>query len=184
MICKNCGKEVDKNAVICVNCGCNLKKKAIYKKWWFWLIIVFVIVLIASAGGEDAKENSGSETNSGSISTTESSSTVKKVYEKVDLRTMIDELKENALKAEKTYQNKFVEIKGVITNFDSDGSYISIEPTNADAWDFTTVTCYIKNDTQRDFLLEKSKGDIITIKGKIKSVGEILGYSINIDQVS
>lgn len=177
-------KRSRKNAVICVSCGCNLKKKAIYKKWWFWLIVVFVIVLIASAGGEGAKENSGGETSSAGISASQNSSTAKKVYEKADLRTMIEELKENALKAEKTYQNKFVEIQCVITNFDSDGSYISVEPTNADEWDFTTVTCYIKNDTQLDFLLEKSKGDVITIKGKVKSVGEILGYGINIDQVS
>ena len=83
----------------------------------------------------------------------------------------------------KTYQNKYVEVKGNIANFDSDGSYISIEPVNADPFDFISVMCYIKNDSQLDFLLEKSVGDTVTIKGKITSVGEVLGYSIKIEEV-
>ncbi len=28
MFCKNCGKEVKDEAVVCVNCGCSLEKKA------------------------------------------------------------------------------------------------------------------------------------------------------------
>ena len=72
---------------------------------------------------------------------------------------------------------------GKISNFDSDGKYISIEPVNADEWNFDRVQCYIKDDAQLDFLLEKEVGDSITVKGKIKSIGEVLGYSLNIDEV-
>ena len=97
---------------------------------------------------------------------------------------MLDDLDENAMKAESTYQNMYVEVTGKIVSFDSDGSYISIEPVNADEWNFDTVTCYIKTDAQRSVLMEKSKGDTVVIKGKIWSIGEFLGYSINIDEVS
>lgn len=93
---------------------------------------------------------------------------------------MLDDLKENAMKAETLYQDKLVEVTGKIANFDSDGFYISIEPVDADAWNFTTVMCYIKNDFQKDLLLEKSKGDTVTIKGQITTIGEVLGYSLNI----
>lgn len=96
---------------------------------------------------------------------------------------MLDELEENALKAETKYQNKYIEVTGKIASFDSDGSYISIEPVNADAWNFDRVTCDIKNESQRNFLLEKSKGDIVTIKGKVTSIGEILGYDIDIKEI-
>ena len=172
MICKNCGKEIDNKAVVCVNCGSKVKaKKPFYKKWWFWVIAVVLIAVIGSAaGGGD---------NAGTTSQTDPAIT----YEVVDLKTMIDDLENNALKAEKTYQNKYVEIKGNISNFDSDGEYISIEPINSDAFSITSVMCYINNDSQLDFLLEKSVGDTITIKGKITSVGEVLGYSIKIDEV-
>ena len=182
MICKKCGNEVDKKAVICTNCGCKIKKP-IYKKWWFWVIIVIVLIAIGSAAGSGGDDTSDKKPET-SVTASEEKNEAKEIsYEAVDLQTMIDDLKDNALKAEKTYQNKYVEVTGVIENFDSDGKYISIEPENADAFDFTNVMCYIKNDTQRDFLMEKSKGDTVKIKGKIKSIGEILGYSINIDEI-
>ena len=60
---------------------------------------------------------------------------------------------------------------------------LSVEPINASEWNLTTAMCYIKNDTQKDFLLNKNVDDEITIKGKIKSIGEVLGYTIDINEV-
>ena len=182
MFCKNCGSQIDDKAVVCTNCGVAVqetkKKKSLFKRWWFWVIIGFVltVIVIGSSGNDSTVNSTPSDDNA-------PTQKVEIVYEPVDLRTMLDELDENALKAERTYQDMYVEIVGRIRNFDSDGSYISIEPVNADAWDFTTVTCYIKNDDQLDFLLEKSVGDTVTIQGQITSIGEILGYSINIATV-
>jgi hypothetical protein len=149
--------------------------KPFYKKWWFWLIIVIVVLAIAGAASTEDEE-SNQESN-----TTAENDTTK--YTKVDLQQMLDELNENALKAEKNYNNAYVEVTGKIANFDSDGSYITIEPINADEWNFETVMCNIKNKDQLDILLEKSKGDKVTIKGKITSIGEVLGYSITIDSI-
>ncbi len=191
MICKKCGNEVDKKAVICTNCGCKIKKP-IYKKWWFWVIIVIVLMALGGAlGSEDSISSDNSTKESTTISQETTVSEEKKTdnkaeeisYESVDLQTMIDDLKSNALKAEKTYKNKYVEITGEISNFDSGGKYISIK-TDTDAIDFTNIMCYIKKDSQRDFLMEKSTGDTVTIKGKVISVGEVLGYSISIAEVS
>ena len=106
-----------------------------------------------------------------------------KTYEEVDIQVMLDALDSNALKAEKDYQGKYVKITGKIANFDSDGRYISIESVDASEWNFVTVMCYIKTDEQRNFLMEKSKGDTVVIKGKITSVGEVLGYSLNIEEI-
>lgn len=175
MVCKKCGNEVTKGAVVCPNCGCKIKKP-IYKKWWFWVIIVVVAIAIGGGASGGTTGNSKSDNNSAKKQDI--------VYEKVDLKSMVNDLKTNALKAEKTYQDKYVEVTGKITNFDSDGSYIDIKPTDADDFDFTNIQCYIKNDKQKEFLLEKAKGDTITVKGKITSIGEFLGYSIDIAEVS
>ena len=195
MFCKNCGNEMDDKAVICTKCGVSVKpekkKKSIFKKWWFWVIAVVAVVAIAggSSGGddvtEDAKpgEQSEVQTQSDHIASTEKKEEPAITYEKIDLQTMLDELKSNALKAEKTYSKKHIEVVGKIANFDSDGSYITIEPVNADEWNFDTVMCYIKNDGQLDFLLEKAVGDQVTIRGQITSIGEVLGYSLNIIEV-
>lgn len=171
MTCKNCKGTVDKKAVVCVHCGCKIKKP-IYKKWWLWVIIV-IIGIAAAGGGENATDvvETPTEVN-GEIA-----------YEIVDLGVMIDDLKNNAMKAEELYQNKYVEFSAKIKNFDSDGKYISVEPKNADTWNFDTAMCYIKNDDQKSFLLEKNIGDIVTIKGKVKSIGEVLGYSIDIAEI-
>ena len=64
MFCKNCGKEVDDKAIICVNCGTSLKpKKPIFKKWWFWVIVVFLffgVIGAAASSGEESTDTGSS----------------------------------------------------------------------------------------------------------------------------
>ena len=178
--------------------GESKQKKPLYDKWWFWVMIVLVIIIIAvSVGGgqragngsSNAGENPGSSQSTGGATSGTGSSLTSEagkeeiVYEKTDIQTMIDALQDNALKAEKTYQDQYIEVTGKISNFDSDGKYISIDPVNNE-WNLISVMCYIKNDDQRSFLLEKSKGDTVTIKGQVTSIGEVLGYSINIAEIS
>lgn len=185
MYCKECGQEVTKGAVICPSCGCKIRKP-LYKKWWFWVIIGIVVLAIGgSVGSENENGTDNPSQAQAGASATQSkakASTEEASYEKIDLNVMLDDLENNALKAEKTYQDKKIEITGKIANFDSDGSYITIEPVDGE-FTWTTVMCYIKNKAQEEFLLSKSKGDTVTIKGKIKSIGEVLGYSIDIAEV-
>ena len=149
----------------------------VHKKWWFWVLMalatIMTIAIIGSSGDDSTPTNVNSDGSKDEV-----------IYEKIELRQLLDDLDANALKAEKKYQNKYVEVVGKITNFDSDGSYISIEPVNADAWNFDTVMCKISNDNQRNFLMEKEVDDIVTIKGQITSIGEVLGYTIKIAEVS
>ena len=171
--CQKCGAEiVDAKAKKCAACGATIKTP-FFKKWWFWVIVALGVIIIGSA--------SGTSTNDGDAGSPSSNSTT---YEVVDIQQMIDELGQNALKAENTYKNKYVQITGKIANFDSSGSYITIEAVSAGEFNFHTVMCYVKKDDQRNFLMEKSVGDVVTIKGKITSVGEVLGYSLNIDKIS
>ena len=184
--CKNCGAEITyPKAKVCTNCGAKISKPII-KKWWFWVIIAVVVISIGSAAGSsDSTTDTGNPpTNSSQQQESQTgSSSNSKTYTVVDLQTMLDELESNAMKAQSTYLNQYVEVTGKIANIDSSGAYISIEPKNADEWNFETVLCYIKSDAQRDVIIEKNKGDVVTIKGKIISVGEVLGYSLNIDEI-
>ena len=105
-------------------------------------------------------------------------------YEAVNLQDMLNELKTNALRAEATYQDKHIEITGVIRVFDSDGKYIAIVPCGASDWSLETVQCYLTDPSHKAFLLEKSVGDVVTIRGKVFSIGEVLGYSVRISEIS
>ena len=167
-----------KSAKTCPSCGAK-NKKPIFKKWWFWAAIVIVAIIVGSSAGNDEPVTTGTDVSTNNVTATEEAIT----YEVVDLQTMYDDLNGNAMKAENKYKNKYVEFECKIKVFDSDGAYIAVEPVNASEWNFDTSNCYIKNDAQRSFLLEKNVGDKITIKGKVKSIGEVLGYSFDIKEV-
>jgi len=151
-------------------------KKPFFKRVWFWIILVVIVgIIVVAGGGEDTATNNG---------TAEQNSVEEIVsYEQVDIQIMLDELENNALKAEKTYMDKNIEISAKIKNFDSDGTYITVEPLNADEWNFRTIMCKIKDEAQLNFLLEKSVGDVVNIRGVVSSVGEVLGYSMDISEV-
>ncbi len=60
-VCKNCGKELNKKAVICTECGSKVKAP-LYKKWWFWVAVVFVLIAIANSGSNDTSTPSNNTT--------------------------------------------------------------------------------------------------------------------------
>jgi hypothetical protein len=103
-------------------------------------------------------------------------------YIAYDVTEMMDELSSNALKAEKKYQDQYVEITGILSNIDSDGKYIGLVPSD-DEYAFIGVQCYIKSDEQTDRVMEMTIGDTVTIKGQITIIGEVLGYSLDIDEI-
>lgn len=174
--CKACGKEMSAGAKVCPNCGAK-NKKPFYTRWWFITICVIVVISAISSSGDSDTQN----TVNPDAPTSAETQTVE--YAAADLATMLDDLDSNALKAENTYNGKYIEFTGKISNIDSSGSYISVVKLNDDSYGLKSVMCYIKGEEQLNFIMKKSVGDQVKIRGKVKSVGEVLGYSINIDSI-
>lgn len=141
-------------------------KKPIYKRLWFIILIVVVIIgAVGAAGsGEDKVEPE------------------QIVYSQYDVSTLLTDLDENALKAAETYEGQYVSLTGEIGTIDSSGKYIDLFPTD-DEWAIIGVQCYITNEEQKAAIMELSTGDTVTVEGKITSVGEVLGYSLDIDTI-
>lgn len=169
------------------------QKKPAYKKWWFWLIVILVIGAIGSSiddesdtadkqGETKEAETKESETKEVEEEPTEEETEPAISYTKYQVSEMMDDLKDNALKAEGKYNKQYVEITGELSVIDSGGKYVSLFSENEE-FALTGVQCYIKNDTQKEQVMEMSKGDMVTIKGKITGVGEVLGYSLDIDEI-
>lgn len=184
--CKHCKAEIAPSAKICPHCGGKVKMH-VYKKWWFWLIIVIVVIVATSRGG-DSEQNmdtqvgvSESKTENGK-KTKPKSEKPKITYKACNVSELVDDLEDNAMKAADKYKGQYVKLTGRLSNIDSSGKYIDLEPINDD-FVFTSVQCYMKSDKQRAAIMEMSKGDTLIVKGKITSVGEILGYSLDIDEV-
>lgn len=168
------------------------EKKPIYKKWWFWVIVVVVIVGIGgskagtgrsseSAVSTDASSDTASS-NAEASQPTEPEQEVAITYTTYDIGTMLNELESNALKAADTYTDQYVQISGKLSAIDSAGAYISIANPN-DEWGFQTIHCTVTDDSQKSVIASLNSGDVITVKGKITDVGDILGYYLAIDEI-
>lgn len=185
--CPVCGKEMATSAKVCPSCGAK-NKKPIYKKWWFWALIVLLIAAVGSSagGGSDpAPQKSQGETQPsassvGNVSEPTEPEAPAITYTACTVKQLMDDLNSNALKAEKTYQDQFVELTGKVNVIDSDGSYISLRPADNE-YAIIGVTCYLRNDEQVAAVLELSVGDTVTVRGQITNVGEVMGYSLDID---
>lgn len=104
-------------------------------------------------------------------------------YEAVDIQDLLDELDANALRAKQTYNGKYIEFSGKLTNIDSSGDYISISPSG-DEWSFDTIHCSVTDKSQLDVISMMNIDDTVTIRGEVTDVGEVLGYFVDIHEIS
>ena len=75
-----------------------------------------------------------------------------------------------------------MELTGELSVIDSSGSYIDIIPMY-DEFAIMGVQCYLQNEEQKQDVMELSIGDTVVVKGKITDVGEIMGYSLDIESI-
>lgn len=178
--CKHCQSDIPKKAKVCPVC----RKKQGGKLKWI-IIIIIALFIIGSIGGK--KSDSGSSKSDTSTSSSAPSTTVETQepeieYTAVDVSTMMDALNSNALKAEETYKEQYLEITGRLAVIDSKGKYISVFSKNDD-FAIVGVQCYIKDDATKDKVMEMAKDDTVTLKVHITDVGEVLGYQADIIEV-
>lgn len=171
--CKTCGQEVAKSAKTCPHCGAKNKKGGIV------LPIVVVLLILGIVGSTGDSEEPAPE-NEVQASAPEQ---VEIVYTPYTVDQMVNDLEDNALKAEQTYDDQYIEVTGRLDVIDSDGRYIGLYPAK-NPYSLTCVQCYMQNDTQVEQVLEMSKGDSVTVRGQITAVGEIMGYQLDIDEIA
>lgn len=173
--CKNCNSQLPGNSTICPQCGAN-NKKPVYKRAWFIILCIIAVFAIIGAASGDGDESE----NGDSVSKAAEEEVIE--YTSYDIATMNDDLDSNAASAKDKYIDQYIEITGELSNIDSDGKYISLTDPD-DEWDLVGIMCYIESDEQLDKVKELSTGDDVTVGGKVTNVGEIMGYSIDIDYI-
>lgn len=178
--CKHCGQEIAASAKVCPHCG-GKNKPPIYKRWWF--IAIIVIIVLAAIGGSGSSDSSSSTSSTATSKTAVSSSSSEAAieYTAYTVTELSEDLDSNALKAADKYKGQYVELTGRLSVIDSNGKYISIVDST-DEWAITGVQCYIKNDEQKQVVMDMSIGDEIVVKGKITDVGEVLGYFLDMTE--
>jgi hypothetical protein len=204
-MCPYCGEDVKFEAIKCKHCQSMLSeednalvgaaatvparsrqaapkiKKPIWKRWWAWAAVIIVLfIFVASSGGED--NNSSTTTPSSSTSTaqgeTPAPAAVPMVVTTDDL---IDDLRDNALKASNTYKDQYVELTGELSNIDSSGKYFSLSKLSDD-FSLDSVLCRI-DENHLDTVMNFSMGQKVTVTGTITDVGEVLGYTMKVETI-
>lgn len=92
---------------------------------------------------------------------------------------LLFDLRNNALRAEMTYQDQCMLLTGIISGFDSDGAYFSIRGMQ-DEYMWDSIECMLTSEEQLATLIEKNLGDVITIRCRVTIIGEIVGYTVDV----
>ena len=174
--CKSCNAEIAASAKTCPHCGAK-NKKPIFLRPWFIALILIVVVAVFAGGGSDEPAPAGGDT-------TEPKTEEQVIeYKTYDVGTLVDDLEANAMKASETYLDQYVELSGQLSVIDSSGSYFSIERTGGE-FELYSVTCYFQNDEQKQIIMDAAIGDVLTVKGQITDVGEIMGYNLDVEEIT
>lgn len=186
--CKTCGKPVAKNAKICPNCGA--KQKGGIGKIIIIVITVLILLGLLSGGKKDQKKDDTAEptasvsTESEETVTAETEDAEEEIeYKEYSMTQLMTDLENNAAAANDTYKGQYVILTGKLSNIDAQGKYISIVDPEDD-FAIKNCQCFINgNEEISNVVKTLSKGDIISVKGKIKDVGEVMGYSLDIEEI-
>lgn len=175
--CKHCKMDIPKDAKICPHCR-KKQKSGILK----WVVLILIIgAVIGAVTGEDKSADSTTKQIEATASDSQKQESESIEYTSVSVNDMMDALNNNAMGASDKYKGKYLEITGKLTNIDAAGKYIDLMADGD--FEIIGVQCYIKNDDQKAKIASMSKGDTVTLKGKCTDVGEVLGYSLDIDEI-
>lgn len=156
-------------------------KKKGGKLKWVVLAVVAVGVIGAVGGNSDSNTTSSSGTSAKTESAKEVDTPTPIEYTSVSVNDMMSDLDSNAMGASDKYKGKYLEITGKLSNIDAAGKYIDLMADGD--FEIIGVQCYIKSDDQKSKIASMSKGDTVTLKGKCTDVGEVLGYSLDIEEI-
>lgn len=175
-LCKHCKSEMPAGAKVCPTC----RRKQGGKLKYVVIVIAVILVLGAIAGGNDDSSSGPSTQKTAGDNKTQKEQKI--TYKSVTASQLEEDLTNNALSASDQYQDQYLEISGFLSNIDSDGAYISLDG-GKDDFNLISILCYIKDDSQLAKVKTLSKGQALTIRGRCKDVGEVLGYSIDITDI-
>ncbi|MBP5200885.1 MAG: hypothetical protein J6Z82_09600 [Schwartzia sp.] len=145
------------------------------------LLIMVTLVAISCITGCGGGSSGGK-----SSSATQSQAPKQKNYAEANINQLLQEAKDNAAKANRAYKGKDVKIVGgEIKNIDSDVKYISLDSSTAGLMEYgmLSVRCDINNEKLKDKVLDFKKEQAVIVYGTIKEVGDLMGYSMVLDNI-
>ncbi|WP_449536283.1 OB-fold protein [Ferdinandcohnia sp. Marseille-Q9671] len=180
--CKACGKEIAKGVKKCPHCGKDQRNWFMRHKILTFIGAIVLLIALGNAlgGGDDTATNN--DNTAGEVA--ENQEEVKEEAKEpivVTVDELMDTLNENALKASKTYEDQYVEVRGRLSNIDSSGDYFSLDPLSEE-FTIMGVQCFIE-EKHLDAVMEFSSDQEVTVVGTITDVGEVMGYHLDVESI-
>lgn len=97
------------------------------------------------------------------------------VYTPCTVDQLVATLENNALNAKNNLEEGYVEVTGTLGTIDANGKYIYLDCLN-NPWSFTSVRCEIEDETLLQHVATLSSGSTVTVRGRITTVGEVVGF--------
>ena len=147
----------------------------------FLLVMTALVVAFCIAGCGGSSSSGGKQS-----PTAQTQAPKQKTYAEANINQLLQEAKDNAAKANKSYKGKDVKIVGgEIKNIDSDVKYISLDSSSAGLMEYgmLSVRCDINNEKLKDKVLDFKKEQQVIVYGTIKEVGDLMGYSMTLDNI-
>ena len=140
-------------------------------KKYFYSMLVMAMFAIGFAASDDTESDSVAEDE------------VPTEFMKATVETMLSDLSQNEMRAQKKYGGKYMEVTGTLGSMDSEGEYFSLDDNSFGILDIHCKIPKNKREIITDKLINMEKGDMIVVKGKITDMGEIMGYNLTVIDV-
>ena len=98
-------------------------------------------------------------------------------YMKCTVKTMLDDMSDNPVRAKEKYEDQFLEVTGVVCDISGNGKRIDLGLSKNSTLD--SIMCMLDESTEINKVKKISNGDTITIRGKCSHAGKTLGYSVS-----
>ena len=139
-------------------------------KKYYYSVLVMALFAIGFAASDDSETESVAEE-----TPTE--------FMQASVETMLSDLKQNEMRAQKKYGGKYMEVTGTLGSMDSEGEYFSLDDNSFGIMDIHCIIPKQKREEVTSKLIQMEKGDMIVVKGKITDMGEIMGYHLTVIDV-
>ena len=102
-------------------------------------------------------------------------------YTSVSITRLREDVKDNAASAKEKWNGKYIVTAGTVTDIDSDADYFYLD-TGAFIDGFN-VHCSVDDDSLKSVVRSVSKGDTVTVYGKVINVGGFADYTIRVTKI-
>ncbi len=148
------------------------------------IIIISIFALLTILTSQITKpDNTTTKTDKATNTYEQKTSGLDKYYE-YEVEEMYEALDKNAIAAKNQFEEKNVAVIGKLSGIYANSNSICIKPISNGLHLFEDVQCYIKENYDVEKIVSKlSEEQIIIVYGQIKSINDITGYTMNIENI-